>query len=310
VRASIRVAHAVDVLALPHEERGRGRDGDGENVRRFWDKIAVSGLAPSCDGAVFARGISSGVGMASSSSNATDEGRDVLVQENLRLVALIGRQFANRGVETTDLFQEGSIGLIKASRRFDESRGVRFTTYAAWWIRQGMGRAIAEQGRTIRLPSHVRGALREVAQTAHDLVQRLGRAPAPAEIAARLSSTPARIEKLLDLRGLPVSLDSPAARPSDELPLIDRLSDEEAGRSPEELLEARLLTAAIRGALAKLRAREREVLSLRFGIDGEPCNLQQVAARLELHVHRVRQIEQRALKRLKHDPLLAGLIQR
>jgi len=156
----------------------------------------------------------------------------------------------------------------------------------------------------------VRGALREVAQTTHDLVQRLGRTPAPAESAARLSSTPARIEKLLDLRGLPVSLDSPAARPGDELPLIDRLSDDETGRSPEELLEARLLTAAIRGALAKLRAREREVLSLRFGIDGEPCNLQEVAARLELHVHRVRQIEQRALKRLKHDPLLAGLIQR
>jgi RNA polymerase sigma factor (sigma-70 family) len=248
--------------------------------------------------------------MASSSSNATDDRRAALVQQNLRLVALIGRQFANRGVETTDLFQEGSIGLIKASRRFDESRGVRFTTYAAWWIRQGMGRAIAEQGRTIRLPSHVRGALREVAQTTHDLVQRLGRTPAPSEIAARLSSTPARIERLLDLRGLPVSLDSPAARPSDELPLIDRLSDEEAGRSPEDLLEARLLTAAIRGALTKLRAREREVLSLRFGIDGEPCNLQEVAARLELHVHRVRQIEQRALKRLKHDPVLAGLIPR
>jgi RNA polymerase sigma factor (sigma-70 family) len=247
--------------------------------------------------------------MASSSSNATDEGRAALVQENLRLVALIGRQFANRGVETTDLFQEGSIGLIKASRRFDESRGVRFTTYAAWWIRQGMGRAIAEQGRTIRRPSHVRGALREVAQTTHDLAQRLGRAPAPSEIAARLSSTPARIERLLDLRGLPVSLDSPAAWPSEELPLIDRLSDEETGRSPQDLLEARLLSAAIRGALAKLRAREREVLSLRFGMDGEPCNLQEVAARLSLHVHRVRQIEQRALKRLKHDPTLAGLIQ-
>ena len=94
------------------------------------------------------------------------------------------------------------------------------------------------------------------------------------------------------------------------LPLIDRLSDEETGRSPQDLLEARLLSAAIRGALAKLRAREREVLSLRFGMDGgEPCNLQEVAGRLELHVHRVRQIEQRALKRLKHDPMLAGLLQ-
>ncbi len=246
--------------------------------------------------------------MPSSPSNAADERRSALVQENLRLVALIGRQYANRGVETTDLLQEGSIGLIKASRRFDESRGVRFTTYAAWWIRQGMGRAIAEQGRTIRLPSHVRGALREVAQTTHDLVQRLGRAPAPAEIAARLASTPARIERLLDLRGLPVSLDSPGSRAGDELPLVDRLSDEQAGRSPEDLLDARSLTGAIREALAQLRAREREVLSLRFGIDGDPCNLQEVAARLELHVHRVRQIEQRALRKLKHNRHLSTLL--
>src|SRR5258708_5917211 len=113
--------------------------------------------------------------MASSPQHAADdERRSALVQQNLRLVALIGRQYANRGVDATDLIQEGSIGLIKAARRFDEGRGVRFTTYASWWIRQGMGRAIAEQGRTIRLPSHVRGALREVAQTTHDLVQRLG----------------------------------------------------------------------------------------------------------------------------------------
>ena len=246
--------------------------------------------------------------MASSSSNASDERSSALVQQNLRLVALIGRQFANRGVETTDLIQEGSIGLIKASRRFDEGRGVRFTTYAAWWIRQGMGRAIAEQGRTIRLPSHVRSALREVAQTTHELVQRLGRAPAPEEIAARLSSTPARIERLLDLRGLPLSLDSPLTRQSEDVALIDRLSDEESQQSPEDLLQARIQTAAIRGALDKLRASERAVLSLRFGIAGEPCNLQEIATRLALHVHRVRQIERRALKRLRHDPTLTGLI--
>ncbi len=242
--------------------------------------------------------------MASSSSSATDERRSALVHENLRLVALIGRQFANRGVETIDLIQEGSIGLIKASRRFDASRGVRFTTYAAWWIRQGMGRAIAEQGRTVRLPSHVRGALREVAQTTHDLVLRLGRAPAPAEIAARLSSTPARIEQLLDLRGLPISLDSPTARQSDEVPLIERLSDEDRHRSPHELLEERTLGAAIRTALERLRGREREVLALRFGIDEDPCNLQEISARLGVPVHQVRQIERRALKKLKHDARL------
>lgn len=242
--------------------------------------------------------------MASSSSNATDDRRSALVRQNLRLVALIGRQFANRGVEIIDLIQEGSIGLIKASRRFDESRGVRFTTYAAWWIRQGMGRAVAEQGRTIRLPSHVRGALREVAQTTHDLVQRLGRAPVPAEIAARLSSTPARIERLLDLRGLPVSLDSPTSRRSDEVPLIERLTDEDRNRSPHDMLEERTLNVAIRTALGRLRGREREVLTLRFGIDEDPCNLQEISARLGVHVHRVRQIERRALKKLKHDPRL------
>jgi RNA polymerase primary sigma factor len=245
--------------------------------------------------------------MASSSSHAADERSVALVRENLRLVVLIGRQFANRGVDVPDLIQEGSIGLIKASRRFDETRGVRFSTYAAWWIRQGMGRAIAEQGRTVRLPHHVRGAMREVAQTTHDLVGKLGRAPGTAEIAARLRSTPDRIEQLLDLRVLPISLDAPAAQRADDLPLIDRLADEESGHSPEQVFESRILYAAIRGALGKLRAREREVLSLRFGIDGEPCNLQEVAKQVGMRVHRVRQIEKRALKKLKHDPRLNSL---
>jgi RNA polymerase sigma factor (sigma-70 family) len=245
--------------------------------------------------------------MSSLSSHAADDRSVALIRENLRLVALIGRQFANRGVDTPDLIQEGNIGLIKASRRFDEGRGVRFSTYAAWWIRQGMGRAVAEQGRAVRLPHHVRGALREVAQTTHDLVGKLGRAPGTAEIAARLSSTPDRIEQLLDLRSLPVSLDAPSSQRGDDLPLIDRLADAESARSVEEAFEARLLGAAIREALATLRPREREVLSLRFGIDGDPCNLHEVAARVGLHVHRVRQIEKRALKKLKHDPRLNSL---
>jgi DNA-directed RNA polymerase sigma subunit (sigma70/sigma32) len=173
--------------------------------------------------------------MGASTSVAADD-RSALVHQNLRLVALIGRQFANRGVDATDLIQEGSIGLIKASRRFDQNRGVRFSTYAAWWIRQGMGRAVAEQGRTVRLPYHVRGALREVAQTAHDLVGKLGRPAAPAEIAARMASTPERVERLLDLRVPVISLDAPAA----------------------------------------------------------------------IHIHSARQLERRALKRLKHNPELAS----
>src|SRR5262245_27484978 len=120
--------------------------------------------------------------MASPTSSAADERSTALVRANLRLVVLIGRQFANRGVDATDLIQEGGIGLIKASRRFDDTRGVRFSAYATWWIRQGMGRAIAEQGRTVRLPYHVRGALRQVAQTAHELGGKLGRPAATAEI--------------------------------------------------------------------------------------------------------------------------------
>jgi RNA polymerase primary sigma factor len=153
----------------------------------------------------------------------------------------------------------------------------------------------------------VRGALRELAQTTHDLVGKLGRAPGSAEIAARLASTPDRIDQLLDLRALPVSLDARSVQRGDELPLVDRLADGAASRSPEEAFEARLLGTAIRRALDQLRAREREVLSLRFGIDGDPCNLQEVAARIGLHVHRVRQIEKRALKKLKHDPRLNSL---
>jgi RNA polymerase primary sigma factor len=246
--------------------------------------------------------------MAARTSTAADDGSSALVHQNLRLVAMIGRQFANRGVDATDLIQEGSIGLIKASRRFDETRGVRFSTYAAWWIRQGMGRAIAEQGRTVRLPYHVRGALREVAQTAHDLVGKLGRPPAPAEIAARMASTPEKVERLLDFRVPTVSLDAPASRPNDESPLIDRLTAPGTEQTPEEVLEGRARSHAIREALDRLPARERSLLAMRFGIDREACSLQDAAANLAINVHRARQLEQRALKKLKHNPTLVSLI--
>jgi RNA polymerase primary sigma factor len=230
-----------------------------------------------------------------------------LVRGNLRLVTLIGRHFNNRGLDPSDLIQEGSIGLIKAARRFDETRGVRFSTYAAWWIRQGMSRALAEQGRTIRLPTHVTGTLREIAQTSHDLVRRLGRTPASTEIAERLASTPERIERLLDLRTPLVSLDAPMARHDDHVALIDLVADEGIRRSPEEAMQEKTLARALRRAIAGLRTREREVLSMRFGLDAAPSNLQEVSQRLGLQVHQVRRIEQRALKRLRHDVTLADL---
>jgi len=247
--------------------------------------------------------------MASSTSIAADERSSALVRQNLRLVAMIGRQFANRGVDTPDLIQEGSIGLIKASRRFDQTRGVRFSTYATWWIRQGMGRAVAEQGRTVRLPYHVRGALRQVAQTAHELVGKLGRPAATNEIAARMESTPDRVQHLLDLRLLPLSLDAPALGRADDLPLIERLPGMlAAGQTPEELLEGRARGLVVRQALDRLPDRERSLLSMRFGIDCEPCSLQDAAGRLGLNIHLARQIEQRGLKRLRHNRTLASFV--
>lgn len=241
--------------------------------------------------------------MTSPSSRA-DEESTALVRQNLRLVALIGRKYANRGVDTTDLFQEGSIGLIKAARRFDHTRGVCFATYATWWIRQGMGRAIAEQGRTVRLPYHVRGAMREVAQTAHDLVGKLGRPADPDEIAARLASSPDRVQRLLDLRGAALSLDAPVGQSAGDTPLIERLVAAGDGGTPEQALEARVRTAAVRAALDSLPARPRALLALRFGIDQEACSLQEAAARLGMNVHRARLIEQRALRRLRHNSTL------
>ena len=246
--------------------------------------------------------------MASSTSNAADEQCAALVRQNLRLVALIGRQFANRGVDTPDLIQEGSIGLIKAWRRFDQTRGVRFSTYATWWIRQGMGRAIAEQGCTVRLPYHVRGELRQVAQTAHDLVGKLGRPVAPSEIAARMACSPDRIVRLLDLRVRPLSLDAPSRRPADDLPLIDRLPELPGTQTPEELLEGRARGLAVRQALGRLPAREQMLLSMRFGIDREPCSLHEAAASIGINMHQARQVEQRALKRLRHNPALASFV--
>jgi RNA polymerase primary sigma factor len=247
--------------------------------------------------------------VGTSPATAAVERATALVRAHLRLVTLIARQFANRGVETLDLIQEGCIGLIKASRRFDESRGVRFSTYATWWIRQSMGRALAEQSRTVRLPHHVRSAMREIAQTAHDLVVTLGRPAAPAEIALRLASTTERIERMLDLRALPISLDGPGLRSINNLlPLIERLPAEGASHAPDLVLEARARTGAVRQAIDRLPPLERDMVALRFGIDCDPCSLERAAARLGFNTHQAHQIYQRALKKLRYNPQLIGLL--
>jgi RNA polymerase primary sigma factor len=231
------------------------------------------------------------------------------VRSHLRLVTVIGRQFTNRGVDLSDLIQEGSIGLIKASLRFDQSHGVQFSTYAAWWIRQRMGRAIIEQGRTVRLPGHVSAALREIAQMAHHLAGRLGRPALASEIAERLDLPLPRVERFLGTRVRQVSLDAPIENDGGDLRLLDVMPDERSDASPQGALEARLTGHEIRRALAKLRPREREVVRLRFGLDEEPRSLREVAERLNLQLHDVRQIERRAMKKLRHNLALRELLE-
>jgi RNA polymerase primary sigma factor len=235
-----------------------------------------------------------------------------LVRGHLRLVSLIGRQFANRGVDLPDLLQEGSIGLIKAALRFDRRQGVQFATYATWWIRQRMGRAVVEQGRTVRIPGHVNATLREIAQTAHQLTGRLGRPPAPSEIAKRMELPIARIEHILGTRTRQVSLDAPSdpdggGRGGGDLRLLDVMPDQRAEASPQDAVEARAMVRQMRRALETLRPREQDVLRMRFGIDDEPRSLREVAIRMNLQLHHVRQIERRAMKKLRHDLALRDL---
>jgi RNA polymerase primary sigma factor len=229
---------------------------------------------------------------------ALDEAKRQLIEPNLRLVVSIAKRYQGRGLSLLDLIQEGNIGLMKAVDRFQYRRGFKFSTYATWWIRQSIGRAVADYGRTIRLPVHVMESLTRLNRARTALIAELDREPQPAELANRLGVPVGKVHLLLDAAKHPASLDMPVG--SDGQTSFGDVVPDETSRSPEQVAIQSELAREVERAMDALTDREREVLRLRYGLCGKrEHTLEEIGRRLSLTRERVRQIEVKAMAKMR-----------
>ena len=226
--------------------------------------------------------------------------REHLIKANTRLVVSVAKKYVGRGVPFLDLIQEGNLGLMKAVEKFDYHRGFRFSTYATWWIRQTITRSIADQGRTIRVPVHMVDRIRQLYKLTHEMEQKLGRLPTNDELAERLETTTPKIEWMLRVSWLPLSLESPI-NDEEEDSELGQFVEDQLTPTPIQSAYSKLLREKIEEVLDTLPPREARILRLRFGLEnGHNYTLEEVGEKFGLTRERIRQIESKALRRLRH----------
>ncbi|HZN13777.1 MAG TPA: RNA polymerase sigma factor RpoD [Acidimicrobiales bacterium] len=306
---------------LPEEARGSG--GGSDPVRMYLKEIGKVSLLTAEQEVTLARRIETGLAAAARIAELEDEygcqadipPRELLKQErivadgleakqdvieaNLRLVVSIAKRYRNRGMAFLDLIQEGNLGLMRAVEKFDYTKGFKFSTYATWWIRQAITRAIADQARTIRIPVHMVETINKVVRVQRQMLQELGREPTIEEIGVRVEMTPSRVREILRINQDTVSLNEPMGD-EDDFSLSDVIEDQGAV-VPADAAARALLNEAVKQALSELSEREQKVVRLRFGLDdGQMRTLEEVGKEFGVTRERIRQIESKTLAKLRH----------
>ena len=266
----------------------RGAFGEG-SLDQYLKEISAYPLIDRAEEVRLAQGIRRGEG----------EALDKLVRSNLRFVVSVAKKYQNQGVPLADLINEGNLGLIRAAHKFDETKGIKFISYAVWWIRQAILQALAEQSRIVRVPLNRAGALHRIGRRSSTLLQELGREPTVQELAEDLELSKEEVEKTLAISQSHLSLDAPMT-PGEDNRLLDYLPDQYSP-GPEDEAYEHALKDTIEEALATLKERESKILRLYFGLDDqEPMTLEEIGSLLGITRERVRQIKEKALLRLRH----------
>jgi RNA polymerase primary sigma factor len=228
-----------------------------------------------------------------------EEALNTLVRANLRFVVSVAKKYQNQGVNLSDLINEGNLGLIRAARRFDETKGIKFISYAVWWIRQAILQALAEQSRIVRVPLNRAGDMHRIGRRAAALIQELGREPTNEEIAEGMELSEEEVAKTMAISHTHLSLDAPLS-PGEEHSLIDHIADNDSPL-PDEAIFEKALIETVHQSLSVLKPREAKVLRMYFGLDGdEPMTLEDIGGAMGVTRERVRQIKDRALAKLRH----------